>query len=214
MIGAVEKFDLYVHHRVAGDDAFDTPGFNEGLMTIETVSLDTTTGEPGVWKPVIHEGHCIRCGLCVEICPELVLEAGRVHPMNARDGTYMQFTFHIQVNPVTCMGCGNCSVACPVNKEIDPSLAAKGTSSSEDVIMRVNRGLMTVFHEELCTGCKTCEEQCPTRSIMIARFINQDITLVHDPGKYDPGDQIRFSIDDNHLHLFHKDTGLSLAKVY
>lgn len=129
------------------------------------------TGEPGVWKPVIHEGHCIRCGLCVEICPELVLEAGRVHPMNARDGTYMQFTFHIQVNPVTCMGCGNCSVACPVNKEIDPSLAAKGTSSSEDVIMRVNRGLMTVFHEELCTGCKTCEEQCPTRSIMIARVL-------------------------------------------
>jgi len=52
------------------------------------------------------------------------------------------------------------------------------------------------------------------RSIMTARFINQDITLVHDPGKYEPGDQIRFSIDDGHLHLFHKETGISLAKVY
>lgn len=129
------------------------------------------TEEPGVWKPVIYEGHCIRCGLCVEICPELVLEAGRVHPVNARDGTYMQFTFHIQVNPVTCMGCGNCSVACPVNKEIDPSLGAKGTTSSDEVIMRVNKGLMTVYHEDKCTGCKTCEEQCPTRSIMVARVL-------------------------------------------
>ncbi len=129
------------------------------------------TEEKGIWKPVIHEGHCIRCGLCVEICPELVLSAGRVHAMNASDDTYLQFTFHIQVNPVSCMGCGNCSVACPVNKEIDPSLAAKGTSSSEDVIMRVNKGLMTVFHENLCTGCKTCEEQCPNGSIMIARVL-------------------------------------------
>jgi formate hydrogenlyase subunit 6/NADH:ubiquinone oxidoreductase subunit I len=129
------------------------------------------TEEPGKWKPVIHDGHCIRCGLCVEICPELVLTSGRVHPNTARDGTYMEFTFHIQVNPVTCMGCGNCSVACPVNKEIDPSLAAKGTTSSEDVIMRVNKGLMTVFHEDKCTGCKTCEDQCPTGSIMIARVL-------------------------------------------
>jgi formate hydrogenlyase subunit 6/NADH:ubiquinone oxidoreductase subunit I len=129
------------------------------------------TDECGGWNPVITAGHCIRCGLCVEVCPELVLETGRVHPMNSRDETYMQFTFHIQVNPVTCMGCGNCSVACPVNKEIDPSLAAKGTLSSDDVIMRVNKGLMTVFHEDKCTGCKTCEEQCPTGSIMVARVL-------------------------------------------
>lgn len=129
------------------------------------------TDEKGTWKPVIHEGHCIRCGLCVEICPELVLDCGRVHTMNTRDATYMQFTFHIQINPVICMGCGNCSVSCPVNKEIDPSLAAKGTSSSDEVIMRVNKGLMTVYNENLCTGCKTCEEQCPNGSIMIARVL-------------------------------------------
>jgi len=129
------------------------------------------TEKPGEWKPVIYPGHCIRCGLCVEICPELVLDAGRVHTKNAQDGTYMQFQFHITVNPVTCMGCGSCTVACPVNKEIDPQLAAKGTSTSDEVIMRVYKGINTVFHEDKCTGCKTCEEQCPTRSILVARVL-------------------------------------------
>ena len=46
------------------------------------------TEKPGEWKPVIYPGHCIRCGLCVEICPELVLDAGRVHTKNAQDGIY------------------------------------------------------------------------------------------------------------------------------
>lgn len=128
-------------------------------------------GDPPVWSPRVHPGHCIRCGLCIEICPELVLDGGRVHTMNARDSTYMQFTFHIQVNPVTCMGCGVCTVACPVNKEIDPQLAAKGTSMSPDVIMHVTKGLNVVYHEDKCTGCKTCEEQCPTRSIKVSRIL-------------------------------------------
>ena len=131
-------------------------------------------------KPVIHLGHCIRCGLCVEICPELVLDSGRVHTKNAQDGTYMQFQFHITVNPVTCMGCGICSVACPVNKEIDPQLAAKGTSTSDEVIMRVYKGINTVFHEEKCTGCKTCEEQCPNRSVMVARVL-EPLQITEEP---------------------------------
>lgn len=129
------------------------------------------TEKPSTWNPVIYPGHCIRCGLCVEICPELVLDSGRVHKRSAHDGTYMQFTFHITVNPVACMGCGICTVVCPVNKEIDPQLAAKGTSSSDEVIMRVHRGKNTVFHEEKCTGCKTCEEQCPNRSVLVARVL-------------------------------------------
>ena len=81
----------------------------------------------------------------------------------------MTQTSHIQVNPVTCMGCGTCVVACPVNKRIDYHLAGKGTSYSDEVIIMVEKGLCQVLHEEKCTGCKTCEEQCPNKAIRVAR---------------------------------------------
>lgn len=30
----------------------------------------------GVWNPQITQGHCVRCGYCVEACPEDVLTSG------------------------------------------------------------------------------------------------------------------------------------------
>ncbi|PKL59623.1 MAG: 4Fe-4S ferredoxin, partial [Methanomicrobiales archaeon HGW-Methanomicrobiales-4] len=56
----------------------------------------------------------------------------------------------------------------PINKRIDYHLAGKGTSSSEDVIIRIENGICSVLHEEKCTGCKTCVEQCPNGAIRIA----------------------------------------------
>jgi len=111
------------------------------------------TGKPAVWNPKIYPGHCIRCGLCVEICPEVVLEAGRIFQKN------------------TSMGCGSCAVACPINRQVDPILTSKGTVTSTEVILAIERGISHVFHEEKCTGCNTCEEYCPTRSIHISRTL-------------------------------------------
>jgi len=127
------------------------------------------TGKPATWNPKIYEGHCIRCGLCVEICPEVVLESGRVFQKTAKAETWMQFTFHIQVNPVTCIGCGSCAVACPINRQVDYTLTSKGTLTSPDVILAINKGICQLYHEEKCTGCSTCEENCPTQSIRIVR---------------------------------------------
>lgn len=69
------------------------------------------------------------------------------------------------------MGCGSCAVGCPINRQIDPTLTSKGTVTSPDVILAVEEGIAQVFHEEKCTGCNTCEEQCPTRSIRISRTL-------------------------------------------
>lgn len=136
-----------------------TPGAIEVLKTNEG------------WEPVIRRGHCIRCGLCVESCPEGVLISGRVLESKFYENTDYSFSFHISIDHNLCMRCGNCSVACPINKEEDPQLAAGGTASSDEVIMRIIDGEMRVIHEEKCTGCKTCEETCPNSAIRVARVI-------------------------------------------
>lgn len=129
------------------------------------------TGRPAVWNPHIHPGHCIRCGLCVEICPEVVLESGRIFQKAIKSETWAEFSFHIRINPKTCIGCGNCAVACPINRQIDPVLSSKGTVTTKNVILAVEEGISHLFHEEKCTGCSTCEEQCPTRSIQVSRIL-------------------------------------------
>ena len=125
----------------------------------------------GVWNPVIYPGHCIRCGLCVEACPEDVLSSGVILETQKAEHTSFSATFHITINPAVCKRCGNCAVVCPVNKEIDLSLGWAGTASSDEVIMRIIDGDMRVIHNEKCTGCKTCEKGCPNHAIRVARVV-------------------------------------------
>lgn len=127
--------------------------------------------ERGEWGPRIHRGHCIRCGLCVEACPEKVLRSGRILEAQERQRTYFEAEFRIQVDHEKCMRCGNCCVSCPVNREVDPLMQAGGCSSNDEVIMRIEGGRHRVIHEERCTGCKTCEEQCPNAAIRVARVV-------------------------------------------
>jgi energy-converting hydrogenase A subunit P len=123
------------------------------------------------WEPQIHTGHCIRCGLCVEACPEDVLSAGQILDWQRRDRTTYRATFHLHVDPNLCMKCGNCVVACPINKEIDPEIAFGGHSSTSEVIMRVEGGCHAILHPEKTTGCKTCENTCPNGAIRVERMV-------------------------------------------
>jgi energy-converting hydrogenase A subunit P len=123
------------------------------------------------WMPKIHKGHCIRCGLCVEACPNGVLKSGRIRETMEREGTSLLFSFRIAIDKDLCTGCGNCCTACPVNKEADAQMGAGGHSSNDDVIMRVQEGDIVVIHEDKCTGCKTCETSCPNGAIRIARIL-------------------------------------------
>ncbi|OPY39117.1 MAG: Tungsten-containing formylmethanofuran dehydrogenase 2 subunit G [Methanoregula sp. PtaU1.Bin051] len=133
-------------------------------------AIDVVMEEDG-WRPRIHKGHCIRCGLCVEACPNGVLRSGRILETRKAEGTAFIVTFRISIDPDLCTGCGNCATSCPVNKQLDPQIGAGGHSSNDEVIMRVLDGDVHVLHEEKCTGCKTCEVSCPTRAIQIARIL-------------------------------------------
>jgi formate hydrogenlyase subunit 6/NADH:ubiquinone oxidoreductase subunit I len=133
-------------------------------------AIDVVMSEDG-WRPRIHKGHCIRCGLCVEACPNGVLTSGRILQTLQEQGTLLTVSFRIAIDPDLCTGCGNCATACPVNKQIDAQLGAGGHSSNDEVIMRVHEGDIQVLHEEKCTGCKTCENSCPTEAIRIARIL-------------------------------------------
>lgn len=126
---------------------------------------------PGGWEPRIHKGHCIRCGLCVEACPNGVLASGRILESMFYDNTRLSFSFRIDVDTTLCMGCGNCAVACPVNKLIDTQMAYGGRASTDELLLRVSEGKCTVLHVEKCTGCKTCEDYCPNGAIRVARLL-------------------------------------------
>ena len=139
-------------------------------------AIEVLKAEEG-WNPVVYPGHCIRCGLCVEACPEGVLMSGRILESQFYENTGYTWTFHLTVDSTRCMRCGNCSVACPVNKEEDPQLAATGTGGNDEVIMRVKGGELRILHEEKCTGCKTCEEACPNSAIRVARVVE----AIHTP---------------------------------
>jgi len=127
------------------------------------------SGVPATWNPRIYEGHCIRCGLCVEICPEITIASGRIFQKMVRAGTYADVNIFIRINPVTCCGCGSCAVSCPISQQEDKILSSKGTLTSDKVILAIESGIAFVINEERCTGCCTCQNICPTKSIQIIR---------------------------------------------
>jgi len=134
-------------------------------------AIEVLRHEGDRWKPMIHRGHCIRCGLCVEACPEDVLWSGKVLDSQHRDGTAFRSKYYLNIDQSLCMKCGNCCISCPVNKKLDPTLGSSGTSASNEVIMKIEGGRVRVLHEEKCTGCKTCELNCPNRAITVARVV-------------------------------------------
>lgn len=58
-------------------------------------------------KAIINEDVCKGCGLCVSICPRLVLENDLVR-LNAKG--YHPATF---AHPEKCTACSMCAIVCP-----------------------------------------------------------------------------------------------------
>lgn len=134
-------------------------------------AIDVIRREDDKWEPQIIRGNCFRCGYCVEICPEEVLTSGDILAKRHEQNLAFTHAYEVLVNPKLCMGCGNCCTACPVNREIDPNMGAGGTSVSDDVLMRIEKGKNTVLHNDLCKGCKVCEDTCPNGAMHVARRV-------------------------------------------
>ena len=107
----------------------------------------------------------------MEICPEEVLTSGDILVKRREQNLAFTHEFEVMVDTNFCMGCGNCCTACPVNREIDPGMGAGGTSTTDTVLMRIVGGRNTVQHNDLCKGCKVCEDTCPNGAMHVVRRV-------------------------------------------
>ncbi|MHA1145959.1 MAG: 4Fe-4S dicluster domain-containing protein [Candidatus Helarchaeota archaeon] len=63
------------------------------------------------------------------------------------------------VNKVRCTGCGDCTIACPVDVDLK--------KQNEPTILIVTNGLCIVQTPEACDGCGNCVSACSQDAIHI-----------------------------------------------
>lgn len=66
-----------------------------------------------------------------------------------------------KLNKRLCIGCGDCVIACPINKRADISI------NKERTILSVRNGLLYIENIQLCDGCGICVEACFPKAISI-----------------------------------------------
>ena len=66
-----------------------------------------------------------------------------------------------KVNMRLCIGCGDCVVACPINKNPD------GSTDNSRTILTVRDGALCIDKIHLCDGCGICIEACLPKAISI-----------------------------------------------
>ncbi|NJM97159.1 MAG: pyruvate:ferredoxin (flavodoxin) oxidoreductase [Phormidesmis sp. RL_2_1] len=86
--------------------------------------------------PVWDEDVCVQCGKCVMVCPHSVIRAKVYAPeqladaptafksTQARDRTWHDLRFTLQVAAEDCTGCGICVEICPAKNKLEPRLKA------------------------------------------------------------------------------------------
>ena len=75
-------------------------------MTKPAVNIVTTVSSNGEYKLVVNEVWCKGCRICVDLCPQHVLEM--VEAPQRWEGTVVKVT-----KMDACNGCGICEVECP-----------------------------------------------------------------------------------------------------
>ncbi len=75
-------------------------------MSIPAGHMVTTISTNGEYKLVVNEVWCKGCRICVDLCPQKVLDM--VEAPERWEGTIVKVT-----NMDACNGCGICEVECP-----------------------------------------------------------------------------------------------------
>ncbi|MEM2934085.1 MAG: 4Fe-4S binding protein [Methanocellales archaeon] len=112
----------------------------------------------------IESKYCVFCGTCTTVCPNNAITLKK-KPALGIPGPWNKALERVQREKVTlirtiniaediCVGCGDCSIACPLNK--------LGKQTYEVVNgVSVNLGL------EECNGCGLCAKVCPVSAVAI-----------------------------------------------
>ncbi|MFN4046100.1 MAG: 4Fe-4S binding protein [Acidilobaceae archaeon] len=82
----------------------DLKAFAEKLLAKPSPGSAGRTGVWRLYRPVVHEGKCVKCGICWLYCPENTI--------------IWSFRGIPSVDYEYCKGCGVCSEVCPA-KAID-----------------------------------------------------------------------------------------------
>jgi 4Fe-4S ferredoxin len=154
------------------------------VHTCPANALFNKEGEPGeiVEKVTHRKDACIYCGACEEACPVRAISVRKTAILPEMKGKKAfekklsdsaprpTLTSTLQTDEATCLGCGNCVIACPVNAISDPYLAAGHLNELDNKpLLEVLNGTIKVVNQEVCGSCATCAMICPVGAIWLER---------------------------------------------
>ncbi|MDD2335138.1 MAG: 4Fe-4S binding protein [Geobacteraceae bacterium] len=106
-------------------------------------------GADNVRKNVKFVCHCCKC-----CCGPLLGISKYGYP-----NTIVTSTFIAVINAETCIGCGKCSKACPIDAIRMHDVEGKGTRKKRDAWVNTS----------ICIGCGVCALKCPTRACLLVK---------------------------------------------
>jgi NAD-dependent dihydropyrimidine dehydrogenase PreA subunit len=74
----------------------------------------------------------------------------------------MLASYQIAIVEKKCNGCGDCTIACPVN-----TTGKIMSGKIEEVVLRIKNGKLEALNQDLCDGCGMCIEACPRHALKI-----------------------------------------------
>ena len=77
----------------------------EGAWTEPASTIDTKTGAWRSFRPVWDKEKCIKCYLCIDLCPEGAISALPLDEEGKKTGVEVDYDY--------CKGCGICAHECP-----------------------------------------------------------------------------------------------------
>ena len=82
----------------------------EGAWVEPATTIDTKTGAWRSFRPVWGAEKCIKCYLCIDLCPEGAISALPLDEDGKKTGVEIDYDY--------CKGCGICDAECPTQSYV------------------------------------------------------------------------------------------------